>query len=147
MGGAAAASTAAAAASGVPPPMRAARSVRLHARALPRRADERGRPGGRVRRVACAERPRAGGCNPRCQRGCSPACRRLQPYALQVRYVAYGEGPEAASGGAVCSVEELSLQASPAALQPCGVPSLSPSVLAACRTSSYCYCRCRSTPR
>ena len=50
----AAASTAAAAA-GVPPPLRAARSVRLHARALPRRADERGRPGGRVRHVACDE--------------------------------------------------------------------------------------------
>ena len=55
----------------IPPPLRAARSVLLHARALPRRADERGRAAGRV------------------------------------RYVAYGEGPEAACGGAVCSVEEL----------------------------------------
>ena len=52
---AAAAASTAAAAAGVPPPLRAARSVRLHARALPRRADERGRPGGRVRHVACDE--------------------------------------------------------------------------------------------
>ena len=52
---AAAAATAAAAAAGVPPPLRAARSVRLHARALPRRADERGRPGGRVRCMTCDE--------------------------------------------------------------------------------------------
>ena len=55
----------------IPPPLRTARSVLLHARALPRRVDERGRAAGRV------------------------------------RYVAYGEGPEAACGGAVCSVEEL----------------------------------------
>ena len=50
----------------------------------------------------------------------------------QVRYVAYGEGPEAAGGGAVCSVEELSLQARPATLglQPC-VSSLLPCVLTA----------------
>ena len=64
----------------------------------------------------------------------------------QVRYVAYGEGPEAAGGGAVCSVEELSLQARPATLglQPC-VSSLLPVCLLP--HYYYYYCCCRSTPR